>query len=483
MAKLEHIANFIGGQMKPPVSGDYFDTVEPATGKAYARVPDSDARDLEDAVQAAQKAFPAWQSVKRADRAAPLKKLASLIERDMEQFILAESRDNGKPVSLCRAVDIPRGIANLRAYADAASTFGGQDYDSPALKSYTLRQPYGVVATISPWNLPLLLFTWKFAPALASGNCVIAKPSEVTPMTAYMLSALVNEAGFPPGVFNVLHGKGAKIGAAITEHPDIPAISFTGGTATGTTIYKGASARLKKVSLELGGKNPTVVFDDANFDEAVEGAKTAAFANQGQVCLCGSRLFVQDSIYDRFRDALIKKTEAIKLGDPSDKDTQHGATVSAEHMQKILCYIALARDEGGTILTGGRRRILPGRCKDGYFIEPTVIENLPHTCRTNQEEIFGPVVTLMRFTDEAEAVAMANGTQYGLAASIWTGDDARARRMAAQLETGIVWINCWNRRDDLRTPFGGYKKSGVGREGTYDSMAFFTQQKTVSMPK
>jgi aminomuconate-semialdehyde/2-hydroxymuconate-6-semialdehyde dehydrogenase len=479
---MKTILNLIGGEMKPPASGAYFDCIEPATGKAYALVPDSDARDLEDAVSAAKAAFPAWRDMPPKDRAALMNNLADLVERDIEDFIAAESMDNGKPVSLCRAVDIPRGIANLRAYADAALHFGGQVFDKPGSYSYTRREPYGVVSTISPWNLPLLLFTWKFAPALASGNCVIAKPSEVTPMTAYMLSALAKEAGLPDGVFNVVHGKGAKIGAAITEHPDIPAISFTGGTATGTVIYEGAAKRLKKVSLELGGKNPTIIFADADFDKAVEGAKTAGFANQGQICLCGSRIFIEESIYAKFRDALVEKAKAIKIGDPREAETQHGATVSKEHMEKVLSYIDLARQEGGTILTGGRRAMVEGRCRDGYFIEPTVIEGLPHTCRTNQEEIFGPVVTLVPFKNEVEAVAMANNTEYGLASSVWTNDKTKAERVAAALQNGIVWINCWNLRD-LDTPFGGYKKSGVGREGKRNSMEFFTQEKTVTTAK
>jgi len=488
----EKILNFINGAMAEPVSGKYFETIDPSTGKAYALVPDSDSADLDIAVEAAQKAFPAWRDTPAPERAACLNKLADLLEERAEEFIKAESIDNGKPVSLAGAADIPRAIVNLRAYADAGVKFGGETFESEKCSAYTLRQPMGVVATISPWNFPLMLFTWKFAPALAAGNCVITKPSEVTPMTAFLLSRLANDAGFPPGVFNVLHGKGHKIGAAITDHPDIPAISFTGGTVTGTTIYSGAAKHLKKVSLELGGKNPVIVFDDADFDAAVEGAKTAAFAkegaktaafaNQGQVCLCGSRLFVQDTIYEKFRDALVKKANAIKIGDPLEESTQHGATISKEHMDKVLSYIDLAVEEGGTILCGGRQRVVEGRCADGYFIEPAVIEGLSHMCRTNQEEIFGPVVSIMPFKTEDEALEMANSTQYGLAASIWTLDNERAKRVAANIESGIVWTNCWNLRD-MNTPFGGFKKSGVGREGTWDSMLFFTQQKTVTQPK
>ena len=478
----ENIRNYIDGALVAPVSGNYFDNIEPATGQVYGQIPDSDATDLENAVEAAKKAWPAWRDTSAEDRAACLNKLADLLEERIEDFIRAESIDNGKPVSLSRAIDIPRGIANLRTFADAALEFSGDQFEKDNSKTYTLRQPIGIVATISPWNLPLLLFTWKFAPALAAGNCVIAKPSEVTPMTAYMLSTLVNDAGFPPGVFHVIHGHGAKIGAAITEHPDITAISFTGGTETGTTIYTGAAKHLKKVSLELGGKNPVIVFDDADFDAAVAGAATAAFANQGQVCLCGSRLFVQETIFEKFRDALVEKAKAIKIGDPLDKDTQHGANVSKAHLQKILSYIDLAQEEGGKIICGGKRHQLEGRCADGYFVEPTIIENLPHTCRTNQEEIFGPVVSIIPFKNEDDVIEMANSTQYGLAASIWSQDDEKLSRMAEKIESGIVWTNCWNLRD-LDAPFGGVKKSGIGREGKWRAMEFFTQEKTVTQPK
>jgi aminomuconate-semialdehyde/2-hydroxymuconate-6-semialdehyde dehydrogenase len=473
------ILNFIGGTLVAPAGGNYFDNIDPATGASYGLVPDSGAQDVQLAVDAARKAFPAWRDTAPEKRAAMLATLADLIEARLEAFAHAESIDTGKPIALAKQVDIPRSIANLRAFASAAATFSGQTFRKEHSDSYTLRQPMGVVATISPWNLPLLLFTWKLAPALAAGNCVIAKPSEVTPMTAYLLSQLAGEAGFPKGVINILHGKGASVGAAITRHPDIAAISFTGGTSTGIEIYTDAARHLKKVSLELGGKNPTIVFEDAPWERTIEGVKAAAFTNQGQVCLCGSRILVQSSIYDKFKKDFLEKIRSISIGDPLDATTSHGAIVSQAHMEKVLGYIDLARQEGGVILSGGKRRVVEGRCKGGYFIEPTVIEGLPANCRTNQEEIFGPVVTLIPFTSEEEALTIANGTPYGLAASVWTSDDKRAERMAEKIECGIVWLNCWNLRD-LDTPFGGMKKSGVGREGKQRAMEFFTEEKTVT---
>jgi aminomuconate-semialdehyde/2-hydroxymuconate-6-semialdehyde dehydrogenase len=482
MSSTSRILNFIAGEHREPVSRQYFDNVDPALGRAYGLVPDSDKHDLDDAVNAARMAFAGWRDTAAAQRAAMLTRLADLIEQRLEDFVRAECIDTGKPIWLCRTIDIPRSIANLRAFAGAALAFAGQSFRNDFSQSYTLRQPIGVVATISPWNLPLLLLTWKLAPALASGNCVIAKPSEVTPMTAYLLSQLINEAGFPPGVINILHGKGAGIGAAITAHPGIAAISFTGGTATGMEIYQNAARQFKKVSLELGGKNPTIIFADADWKKAVEGAKTAAFANQGQVCLCGSRILVADSVYDRFKADFLEQTKSIVIGDPLHETTRHGAMVSKVHLEKVLRYIDIAKDEGGAILMGGKRRMLPGRCGDGYFIEPTVVEGLSPTCRTNQEEIFGPVATLIPFVDEEEALRIANGTTYGLAASVWTQDAERARRVADRIESGIVWINCWNVRD-LDTPFGGVKKSGIGREGKWRAMEFFTDEKTVTAPR
>ena len=481
MAQTRKILNFIGGELVPPASGEYFGNEDPSIAQVYSEVPDSDEKDLDAAVAAAEKASPVWRQMPAESRAQIMHNLAGLMEKRREDFARAECIDNGKPLSLCRSVDIPRGIANIRFFADAGKDMAGETFRAEKSFSYTLRQPFGVVATISPWNLPLLLFTWKLAPALASGNCVIAKPSEVTPMTAYMLSTLAEEAGFPKGVLNVVHGRGARIGAAITRHPGIPAISFTGGTVTGKEIYGTGSRLLKKISLELGGKNPTIIFDDAKWDAALKGAAAAAFTNQGQICLCGSRILVQRTVYDRFRDEFVALAKAHKVGDPLDEATTQGAVVSRAHMDKVLGYINLAQEEGGKILTGGRRLFIKGRCKEGYFIEPTVVDGLDAACRTNQEEIFGPVVTLIPFQDEEEAIALANSTPYGLAASLWTESKERARNVAARIDSGIVWVNCWNLRD-LRTPFGGMKNSGVGREGGLRALEFFTEEKTVCQP-
>lgn len=473
------ILNLIDGALCEPAGGDFIETVDPSIGKPYALLPDSTKADLDRAVEAAQNAFPAWRDTPAEDRAACLRRLADLIEARMEDFVRAECIDNGKPLWLCRTVDIPRGVANLRFFASAIEQFSSEAHTMEGRGvNYTLREPIGVVATISPWNLPLLLFTWKFAPALAAGNCVIAKPSEVTPMTAFMLSELVGEAGFPPAVFNVLHGRGAQIGAAISAHSGIKAISFTGGTATGATIAKTAAPEFKKLSLELGGKNPTIVFDDADMARAMDGAVRSAFANQGQICLCGSRLLVQDGIYKKFRDTFVKRAKMLVPGDPLEEDTKFGATVSKDHMEKVLGCIEIARGEGGKILSGGGSVTVEGRCENGYFIEPTVIEGLPQQCRTNRQEIFGPVVTLQPFKTEDEALEIANDPEYGLAASVWTSDLNRAHRVARNIESGIVWVNCWNMRD-LRTPFGGVKNSGVGREGGLEALRFFTEPKNV----
>jgi aminomuconate-semialdehyde/2-hydroxymuconate-6-semialdehyde dehydrogenase len=408
-----------------------------------------------------------------------LQKIADLIDRDFEKLSLAESIDNGKPVSLAKVMDIPRASANMRFYATAAMHVSSESHltEGEAI-NYTLRSPIGVVGCISPWNLPLYLFTWKIAPALAAGCTVVAKPSELTPMTAYLFSKLCIEAGLPKGVLNIVHGLGSKVGQSIVEHPTISAISFTGGTLTGKTIAATAAPMFKKLSLELGGKNPNLVFADCDFEKAMATSIRSSFSNQGEICLCGSRILVERSVYDRFVEEFVKRTKSLVVGDPLDAKTNLGALVSEAHLNKVLSYIELAKQEGGIILTGGKRIKINGRCEDGYFVEPTVITGLNHLCRTNQEEIFGPVVTILPFDTEEEAVMMANSTHYGLAATIWTENLSRAHRVAQQVKSGIIWINCWLLRD-LRTPFGGVKQSGVGREGGWEAMKFFTEAKNV----
>jgi aminomuconate-semialdehyde/2-hydroxymuconate-6-semialdehyde dehydrogenase len=487
---MQRIENFINGAFASAASGQWLDDVEPATGKIYAQLPDSDECDVNAAVEAARAAFPAWSSLPAAERSRFMLRLAELIERDLEAFARAESIDSGKPIMLARTVDIPRAIANLRFFATAVlhtqseSFFTDSAAPAPGRTSrgainYTLRQPRGVAGCISPWNLPLYLMTWKFAPALATGNTVVAKPSELTPLTAFMFGQRCIEAGLPAGALNIVHGLGPKTGAALVGHPDVAAISFTGGTTTGAAISRSAAPLFKKLSLELGGKNPTVIFADADLDEALPTAVRSSFANQGQICLCGSRLFVERVIFNDFLDRFIALTKQRRIGDPLDPATEHGALVSAAHRDKVASYIALAQEEGGTIHTGGGPpRSLPDRCRAGYFLEPTVITGLDPRCRTNQEEIFGPVVTITPFEDEWQAIDFANCTPYGLSASLWTQNLARAHRVAAAIQAGTVWINCWLLRD-LRVPFGGMKASGVGREGGVEALHFFTEPKNI----
>ena len=476
---MDKIKNYINGVLVEPKNGSYLDNFNPSTGEVYSKIPDSDETDVNDAVKAAKEAFVAWSTTPKEKRSKILANIASLIEKNLDKLAAAESIDNGKPVSLARLVDIPRAATNFNFFATAILHFASESHAMEnSVINYTLREPIGVAGCISPWNLPLYLFTWKIAPALAAGNTVVAKPSEVTPMTAYLLSELCIEAGLPAGVLNIVHGLGVKVGAAITAHPDIPMISFTGGTETGAEIAKIAAPMFKKLSLELGGKNPNIIFADCDFDKMLKTTLKSSFSNQGEICLCGSRIFIEQPLYEKFKTAFVEETKKLKVGDPKEKDTDLGAIVSEQHMNKILSYIELAKDEGGIILAGGKRIKMSGDLEGGWYLEPTIIEGLGHECRTNQEEIFGPVVTLIPFDSEEEVIQMANSTKYGLSSTIWTQNLETAHRVAGKLQVGIVWINCWLLRD-LRTPFGGTKSSGVGREGGFEALHFFTEAKNV----
>jgi aminomuconate-semialdehyde/2-hydroxymuconate-6-semialdehyde dehydrogenase len=460
--------NFIGGDFVAPHSGVWFDDINPATEEVIAQVPDSDGDDIDDAVRAAKRAFPEWSLKPAAERSQLLLRLAGLIEEDLDALARLESMDAGKPMGLARTLDIPRAVANFRFFATAILHVASESHmtDAKAL-NYTLRQPIGVAGLISPWNLPLYLLTWKIAPAIAAGNTCVAKPSEMTPLTANRLAELSLEAGIPPGVINIVHGYGQKAGRALVAHDDVPAISFTGGTLTGAGVAANAAPRFKKLSLELGGKNPNVIFADADLDDAIATSIRSSFWNQGEICLCGSRIFVEQPIHGRFVDAFVAATRELKV------EEDYGALISAAHLEKVTRYIDLAKKEGGSVVTGGKR--LDRR---GFFIEPTVITGLGCACEVLQEEIFGPVVTITPFRDEAEAIAFANSTRYGLSASVWTRDLQRAHRVAAAIDSGTVWINCWLLRD-LRVPFGGMRESGVGREGGIESLHFFTEPKNV----
>ena len=476
---MERILNYIDGRLVPPSGDQWLDDHAPATGMVFARVPDSDATDVAEAVRAAKAAQKEWWALGAQGRSRAMLRVADRIEHDLERFAKAESQDNGKPVHLAREVDIPRAVANLRFFATAILHQHTEAHltDDVAI-NYTVRTPVGVAGCISPWNLPLYLFTWKIAPALASGCTVVAKPSEITPYTAFLLAQVCIEEGFPPGVLNIVHGLGPKVGAAITADPDIPAISFTGGTRTGAEIARTAAPMFKKLSLELGGKNPVLLFADSDREEALATTVRSSFRNQGEICLCGSRILVERSYYAEFRDAFVDRVKALRVGDPNDPGTDLGALVSEAHMEKVLAYVKLAREEGGRVLCGGERLMRDGDLANGWYVAPTVIEGLGAQCRTNQEEIFGPVVTLQPFDSEEEALASANSTPYGLAAVVWTNDLKRAHRVADALHSGIVWVNCWMERD-LRTPFGGVKQSGVGREGGWEALKFFTEAKNV----
>lgn len=473
------ILNFINGEYVDPISNNWIDNYNPSTGEIYSQIADSTADDVEKAYQAAEKAFPEWSQTTIEKRSRILLKIAELIEENLEELAIAESKDNGKPLSLSRSVDIPRASSNFRFFAHAITQFSSESHESIGLHTinFTLREPLGVVGCISPWNLPLYLFTWKIAPALAAGNTVIAKPSEITPMTSYKLGEICNKAGLPPGVLNIVQGLGPSAGEAIVQHPKIKAISFTGGTKTGEHIARIAAPQFKKISLELGGKNPNIIFADCDYEQMLKTTIRSSFANQGQICLCGSRIFVEKPIYEKFRKDFVSKTKELKVGDPFSETTDLGALVSSAHLEKVVSYIELAKEEGGKILTGGNRVEVEG-LENGYFLEPAIIEIFDPLCRVNQEEIFGPVVTIMPFETEEEVLKMANSVKYGLSATLWTSNVHRTMRMSKKLQAGIVWVNTWLNRD-LRTPFGGVKSSGIGREGGFEALEFFTEQKNI----
>ena len=473
------IKNFINGEYLFPEADRWIDNYNPAIGEVYGQIPNSSKEDVEKAVEAASVAFPKWSNTTIETRSQILSKIAQLIQDRLPELAAAESKDNGKPLKLAKSIDIPRAAANFQFFANAISQFSSESHESIGLNAinFTLRHPIGIVGCISPWNLPLYLFTWKIAPAIAAGNCVVAKPSEVTPMSAYLLGEICNEAGLPRGVLNIVHGLGTTTGQAIIEHPDIKAISFTGGTTTGAHIARVAAPMFKKLSLELGGKNPNIIFEDCDYEEMLETTVRSSFANQGQICLCGSRIFVEATIYEKFKVDFIQKVKQLKVGHPLDGNTNIGALVSKSHLQKVESYIKIAEDEGGKVLCGGLEVTVEG-FENGYYLQPTVIEVQNNSCRINQEEVFGPVVTIMPFTTEKEALRLANDVKYGLSATLWTNNLNRTMQFSQKLQTGIVWVNTWMLRD-LRTPFGGAKESGVGREGGFEALRFFTEPKNI----
>lgn len=477
------ILNFIDGEYREPESGSWLDNVCPADGTISGTIADSNTADVQSAYRAASKAFESWSETTVDQRCSILMKIADLIDQNLEALSVAESEDSGKPVSRARSIEIPRAASNFRFFASAITQFASESHESVGQKAinFTLRQPIGVVGCISPWNLPLYLFSWKIAPAIATGNCVIAKPSELTPRTAFLLAELCNQAGLPPGVLNIINGSGATAGQAILDHPRIKAISFTGGTTTGKHVASVVAPQFKKLSLELGGKNPNIIFADCNYEKMLQTTVHSSFANQGQICLCGSRIFVEASLYGKFRDDFVAKTKKLVVGHPALPKSTIGALVSKPHLEKVLSYIELAKSgpqsDQATILTGGDRATVEG-FENGFYVQPTIIEVASNQCRLNQEEIFGPVVTMMPFATESELVELANDIEYGLSTTIWTRDLDRTMRLSKKIESGVVWVNSWLMRD-LRTPFGGMKNSGVGREGGLEALRFFTEPKNV----
>jgi len=474
-----NIKNYINGEFIDPIEGKYLDNYNPAIGEIYGKIPNSTAEDVEKSYEAAAAAFPKWSATTLEERSKILSKIATLISEKLDFLAEAESKDNGKPILLAKQVDIPRAASNFQFFANAITQFSSEAHESVGLNAvnFTLRQPIGVVGCISPWNLPLYLFTWKIAPAIAAGNCVVAKPSEITPMTAFLLGKICTEAGLPKGVLNIVHGLGASTGQAIVAHPNIKAISFTGGTKTGADIARIAAPMFKKLSLELGGKNPNIIFADCNYEKMLDTTVRSSFANQGQICLCGSRILVEEKIYAKFKKDFIEKVAQLEVGNPAKKSTNIGALVSKEHLEKVKNYIDIAAQDGGNLLFGGSKVLVKGS-ENGYYLQPTIIEVFDNKCRLNQEEIFGPVVTIMSFKTDKEALQLANDVKYGLSATLWTNNLSRTLQFSKQLQTGIVWVNTWMLRD-LRTPFGGQKDSGIGREGGFEALRFFTEAKNI----
>lgn len=473
------ILNFIDGRYVEPVSKEWLDNVDPADGQIVGKIANSNEADVQTAYSAASAAFEAWSNTTLEQRCSILMKVADLIEENLEPLSIAESEDGGKPVSRARDIEIPRAASNFRFFASAITQFASESHESVGQSAinFTLRQPLGVVGCISPWNLPLYLFTWKIAPALAAGNCVVAKPSELTPRTAFMLGEICNAAGLPAGVLNIVQGSGNSAGQAMLEHPGIKAISFTGGTETGQHVAEVVAPQFKKLSLELGGKNPNIIFADCNYERALAVTVNSSFANQGQICLCGSRIFVEAPIYEQFKTDLVAKTNELVVGHPSLPESTIGAMVSRSHYEKVLSYMDVAKQEGASILCGGGPATVSGY-EHGFYIQPTVIEVSTNQCRMNQEEIFGPIVTIMPFDTEAELIELANDVRYGLSATIWTRDLDRTMRLSKKIDCGVIWVNTWLMRD-LRTPFGGMKNSGVGREGGLEALRFFTEPKNI----
>jgi aminomuconate-semialdehyde/2-hydroxymuconate-6-semialdehyde dehydrogenase len=471
--------NFINGQYCDPVNDGWLENINPADGTSLGKIANSTEQDVERAVIAAANAQPKWSESALEQRSRILRKIGNLIQENLESLAVAESEDSGKPISRARTIEIPRAASNFHFFANAITQFSSESHESVGQNAinFTLREPLGVVGCISPWNLPLYLFTWKIAPALAAGNCVIAKPSELTPRTAAMLGELGNQAGLPAGVLNIIQGEGPQAGQALLEHEKINAISFTGGTVTGEHVARVVAPKFKKLSLELGGKNPNIIFADCNYERALETTIHSSFANQGQICLCGSRIFVESSIYEKFKTDLITRTSQLTVSHPANEETAIGAMVSGDHYRKVLSYFDEIDPTIASILCGGKPATVEGYAQ-GFYIEPTIIEVQNNQCRLNQEEIFGPVVTLMPFDNEEEVIGMANDVKYGLSATIWTKDLDRTMRLSKKIECGVVWINTWLMRD-LRTPFGGMKESGVGREGGLEALRFFTEPKNI----